>query len=85
MVLIAEWEQWVDAHSLNAQNFLPSLFPAFYKSVLYALTRRDVVSYLRSLLWGCGVLKYRDQWWRPILHRFFKSSDCTELWGSKTW
>ena len=68
----AEWEQWVDAHSPNARNVLRSLFPALlYKSLLYALTRQDVVVNLRSLLWGCGVRRYPDQWWRPILYRFF--------------
>ena len=68
----AEWEQWVDTHSPNARNVLRSLFPALlYKSLLYALTRNDVVVNLRSLLWGCGVRRYPDHWWRPILYRFF--------------
>ena len=41
----AEWEQWVDAHSPNARSVLRSLFPALlYKSLLYALTQRDVVA-----------------------------------------
>ena len=63
----AEWEQWVDTHSPNARNVLRSLFPGLlYKSLLYALTRHDVVVNLRSLLWGCGVRGYPDQWWRPM-------------------
>ena len=68
----AEWEQWVDAYSLSARSVLRSLFPALlYKSLLYAPTRQDVVANLRSLLWGCGVRRYPDQWWHPILYRFF--------------
>ena len=71
-MVTAEWEQWVDTHSPNARNVLRSLFPALlYKSLQYALTRRDVISNLRSLLWGCGVRRYPNQWWRPILYRFF--------------
>ena len=63
--MTAEWEQWVDAHSPNARSVLR------YKSLLYALTQRDVVANLRSLLWGCGARRYPEQWWRPILYRFF--------------
>ena len=70
--MTAEWEQWVDAHSPNARSVLRSLFPALLcKSLLYALTRHNVVVNLRSLLWGCGVRRYPHQWWRPILYRFF--------------
>ena len=85
----AEWERWVDTHSLNAGSVLPSLFPALlYKSLLCTLTRRDVISNLRSLLWGCSVHRYPDQWWRPILQLLQQSCnkglDCTELWVLKT-
>ena len=69
-IQMAEWEQWVDAHSPNACVALP-LPCNLYKSVFYALNRRDIVSNLRSLLWGCGAKRYRDQWWRPILLRIF--------------
>ena len=52
----AEWENWVDAHSPNARMVLRSLLPSLlYKSLLYALNKRDVISNMRSLLWGLGV------------------------------
>ena len=69
----AEWEQWVDAHSPNARTVLKSFLPSvFYKSLLYALSPQDVTCNLRSLLWRLGVRAYPDQWWRPLLLRFFK-------------
>ena len=81
----AEWEQWVDAHSPNARNVLRSLFPSLlYKSIMYALNRRDVVSNLRSLLWGCGAKRYPDQWWRPILLRIFHRFRLHRVVGFKT-
>ena len=81
----AEWENWVDAHSPNARMVLRSLLPSLlYKSVLYALNKRDVVSNMRSLLWGLGVKRYPDQWWRPALHRFFHRFRLHRVVGFKT-
>ena len=81
----AEWENWVDAHSPNARMVLRSLLPSLlYKSLLYALNKRDVISNMRSLLWGLGVKKYPDQWWRPALHRFFHRFRLHRVVGFKT-
>ena len=72
-VLDGQWEQWVDAHSPIARTVLKSLLPSILsKSLLYALNRHDVFCNLRSLLWGLGVRAYPDQWWRPMVLRFFK-------------
>ena len=80
----AEWEQWVDAHSPNARTVLKSFLPSvFYKSLLYALSPQDVTCNLRSLLWGLGVRAYPDQWWRPLLLRFFKRFRLHRILGFK--
>ena len=81
----AEWEKWVDAHSPNARMVLRSLLPSLlYKSLLYALNKRDVISNMRSLLWGLGVKRYPDQWWRLALHRFFYRFRLHRVVGFKT-
>ena len=80
----AEWEQWVDAHSPNARTVLKSFLPCvFYKSLLYALSPRDVTCNLWLLLWGLGVRAYPDQWWRPLLLRFFKRFRLHKILGFK--
>ena len=81
-VLDAEWEQWVDAHSLNAKTVLQPLLPSIlYKSLLCALNKQDVFCNLRSLLWGLGV---HDQWWRPMPLRLFKRFLGNRIPGFKT-
>ena len=81
----AEWENWVDAHSPNARMVLRSLLPSLlYKSLLYALNKRDVVPNMRSLLWGLGVKRYPDQWWRPAVHRLFHRFRLHGVVGFKT-
>ena len=80
----AEWEQWDDAHSPNARTVLKSFLPSvFYKSLLYALSSQDVTFNLRSLLWVLGVRAYPDQWWRPLLLRFFKRFRLHRIVGFK--
>ena len=82
----AEWEQWVDAHSPNARTVLKSFLPSvLYKSLLYALSPQDVICNLRSLLWGLGMRAYPDQWWRPMLLRFFQRFKLHRILGFKVW
>jgi len=67
-----EWHRWVDASSPHARLAWRSQFPSLlHKCVWYALSISDVLTNLRSLLWGVGQKGYPKSWWQGCLTRFF--------------
>ena len=60
----ARWEMWADRAAPNAKMVLRSQVPSLVlTSVIYALTKADLMSNLRSLVVGLGWKGYPWDWW----------------------
>ena len=71
----AEWHKWVHPRAPNARVVWKSLVGALIcKSMLYVWSRDDLVSNVRSVIWGSTIRGYPPGWWKGRLFRVCQRS-----------